>query len=142
MADVALLRKRVRSAIDAGRRGAAERRERSAHAGRAYEAFLNDVAVPAFRQLANILRAEGVLFDVQTPAGGVSLVADRSRDDRLGLELDSTTDPPMPMLIVTRQRGSRLLRTERAVKTGGTIESITEDELIDRVIDELRPWLE
>ena len=142
MADVALLRKRVRSAIDAGRRGAAERRERSAHAGRAYEAFLNDLAVPAFRQLANILRAEGLLFDVQTPAGGVALVADRSRDDRLGLELDSTTDPPMPMLIVTRQRGSRLLRTERTVKTGGTIESITEDELIDRVIDELRPWLE
>ena len=109
---------------------------------RAYETFLNDVAIPAFRQLANVLRSEGLLFDVQTPAGGVSLASDRSRDDRLELELDSTTDPPTPMLIVSRQRGSRLLRTERTVKTGGTIESITEDELIDRVIDELRPWLE
>ena len=142
MADVALLRKRVRGAIDAGRRTAAERRERSAHAGRAYETFLNDVAIPAFRQLANVLRSEGLLFDVQTPAGGVSLASDRSRDDRLELELDSTTDPPTPMLIVSRHRGSRLLRTERTVKTGGTIESITEDELIDRVIEELRPWLE
>jgi hypothetical protein len=142
MADVAILRKRVRGAIDAGRRTAAERRERSVQAARAYEAFLDGVAVPAFRQLANVLRAEGLSFDVQTPSGAVHLVSDRHRDDRLELELDATTDPPTPTLIVSRQRGSRLLRAERPVKTGGAIDSITEDELIDRVLEELRPWLE
>ena len=142
MADVALIRKRIRSAIEAGRRGAAERRERAAAAARAYDAFLNDMAVPAFRQVANVLRAESLPFDVQTPSNGVHLVSDRVRDDRIELELDTTTDPPTPLLIVTRTRGGRLLRAERPVKDGAAIESITEDELIERLIDELRPWLE
>jgi hypothetical protein len=142
VADVALVHKRIRSAIESGRRSAAERRERAAIAARAYEAFLNDIAVPAFRQVANVLRSEGLPFDVQTPSGGVHLVSDRTRDDRLELELDTTTDPPTPMLIVTRARGGRHVRAERPVKEGAAIETITEDELIERLIDELRPWLE
>jgi hypothetical protein len=139
---VALLRKRIQSAIEAGRRGAAERRQRAAAASRAYETFLNEMATPAFRQVANVLRAEGLPFDVQTPLNGVHLVFDRARDDRIELELDTSTDPPSPMLIVTRTRGGRLLRAERPVKEGAAIETITEDELIERLIDELRPWLE
>ena len=50
---------------------------RSDEAGRAYEAFLNQRAIPIFRQVANILRAEGFLFTVFTPAGGVRLMSDR-----------------------------------------------------------------
>ena len=142
MVPVAQLRKRIRSAIEAGRRGAAERRQRAVAASRAYETFLNEMATPAFRQVANVLRAEGLPFDVQTPANGVHLVSDRMRDDRIELELDTSSDPPSPMLIVTRTRGGRLLRAERPVKEGAAIEAITEDELIERLIDELRPWLE
>jgi hypothetical protein len=142
VADVAVLRKRIKAAIESGRQSAALRRERVAQATRAYETFLNDVAVPAFRQVANVLRSEGVPFDVQTPSQSVRLVSDRGRDDRIELELDPSHDPPVAVLIVTRTRGGRLLSAERPIKQGAAIESITEDDLLDRLIAELQPWLE
>ena len=139
--DVALIRKRLKSEIDLARRTAAERRERSKAATRAYETFLEEIAVPTFRQMSNVLRAEGIPFEVQTPLGGVRLVSDRSRDDVISLELDSTQDPPQVMLSSMRTWGSRVLQTERAVKERTAIERITHDDLLERVLEELRPWL-
>jgi hypothetical protein len=141
VADVGLIRKRLRSEIDQARRSAAERRERAQAASRAYQAFLEDVATPTFRQMATVLRAEGILFEVQTPSGGVRLVADRSRDDVIALELDESQDPPQVMLTSTRSRGSRIMRTERAVKDRTAIDRISEDDLLERLFDEVRPWL-
>jgi hypothetical protein len=141
MADVALIRKRLRSEIEQARRTAAERRERTKAATRAYETFVETIAIPALRQLATVLRAEGIPFEVQTPSGGVRLVADRNRDDSIELELDGTQDPPQLTLISTRTWGGRLLRSERAVKERVPIDRITEDEFLERVIEELRPWL-
>jgi hypothetical protein len=139
--DVALIRKRLKTEIDQARRTAAERRERSKTATRAYETFLEEIAVPTFRQIANVLRAEGIPFEVQTPLGGVRLVSDRSRDDAISLELDTTQDPPQLMLSSMRTWGGRVLQTERAVKERTAIELITQDDVLDRVIEELRPWL-
>jgi hypothetical protein len=141
VADIGLIRKRLRTEIDQARRSAAERRERSTAASRAYQAFLDDIATPAFRQMATVLRAEGILFEMQTPSGAVRLVADRSRDDVIQLELDESQDPPQALLISTRNRGSRMIRTERAVKERAAIDKITEDDLIERLFDEIRPWL-
>ena len=45
------------------------------------------------------------------------------------------------MFVTTQTRGSRLLRTERPVKDRASIESISEDEVIEQLIEELRPWL-
>ena len=141
MADVGLIRKRLRSEIEQARRTSAERRERAHAALRAYETFLEEIAIPTFRQMANVLRAEGILFEVQTPSGGVRLVADRTRDDVVELELDESQDPPQVMLSSTRSRGSRVIRTEGAVRERTSIERITEDDLLERLFDELRPWL-
>ena len=140
MADVGLIRKRLRAEIDAARKTAATRRERAAAAERAYETFLDSVAVPAFRQVATVLRAEGIPFEVQTPANGVRLVFDRHHD-AIALELDTTLDPPQPLLVSTHTRGSRSIRSERQVKDGADISTIGEDDLIERLIEELRPWL-
>ena len=140
MADVGLIRKRLRAEIDAARKTAATRRERAAAAERAYETFLESVAVPAFRQVATVLRAEGIPFDVQTPATGVRLVSDRNRD-AIELELDTTGDPPQPLLVSTYSRGSRVVRNERHLKDGADISTIGEDDVIERLIEELRPWL-
>jgi hypothetical protein len=142
VADVGLIRKRLRHEIDAGRRAAATRRERAAAVSRAFDTFLADTAIPAFRAMANVLRAEGLPFEAQTPSGAVRLVSDRNRDDAIALSLDDTQDPPQPMLVTTRARGSRMIRTERPVKEGADIDRITEDEVIERLIEELRPWLE
>jgi hypothetical protein len=140
VADVGLIRKRLRAEIDRARKSAALRRERAAAAERAYETFLDSVAIPAFRQVATVLRAESIPFDVQTPAGGVRLVSDRHRD-AIELELDTTLDPPQPLLVSTHTRGSRVVRSERQVKDGAEIAAIGEDDVIERLIEELRPWL-
>ena len=139
--DVAVIRKRLKSEIEQARRTTAERRERAKTTTRAYEQFLSDVAIPTFRQLATVLRAEGIPFEVQTPSGGVRLVSDRNRDDVIGLELDATQDPPQVMLNSTRTWGSRVLQNERAVKEKTSIEHITEGDLFDRLFEEVRPWL-
>jgi hypothetical protein len=141
VADVGLIRKRLRFEIDAARRASAERRARTAAATSAYEQFLAMSAVPVFRQIANVLRAEGIPFEVQTPGQGVRLVSDRDRDDVIEIELDTTADPPQPTLISTRTRGSRVVRSESPIKPGAAIETLTEDDLIERLMQELRPWL-
>jgi hypothetical protein len=139
--DVALIRKRLRTEIEQARRTAAERRERARSATEAYQTFLDEMAIPTFRQIANVLRAEGIQFDVQTPSGGVRLVSDRNRDDLIEIELDTTHDPPQVTVSSKRTWGSRLVLNERAVKDRTSIERLTEDDVLDRVIEELRPWL-
>jgi hypothetical protein len=139
--DVALIRKRLKTEIDQARRTAAERRERSKSATRAYETFLDEIAIPTFRQIANVLRAEGIPFELQTPSDGVRLVSDRNRDDVISLELDGTEDPPQVMVSSLRSWGSRVLRTERAVKERTSIERLTEEDVLERVLEDLRPWL-
>ena len=141
MADIALIRKRLRTEIDQARRTSAERRDRAKAAARAYETFLETIAIPTFRQLATVLRAEGIVFEVQTPSQSVRLVSDRNRDDAITLELDETHDPPQVTLASTRTRGSRVVQNEGAVKERTAIDKLTEDDLIERVIEEMRPWL-
>jgi hypothetical protein len=141
MPDVGVVRKRVRFAIDAARRDQTERRGRATEAAKAYESFLDSAAAPAFRMMANVLKAEGLAFDVMTPSGGVRLNSDRNRDDAIELELDSSVDPPEPLVTVTRARGSRVVRKERPVKPGTPLVQLTEDDVVEMLIEELRPWL-
>jgi hypothetical protein len=141
MSDVGVIRKRVRFAIDAARRDQGERRARASEAAKQYESFLESVATPAFRTLANVLKAEGLAFDVMTPSGGVRLASDRNRDDAIELELDSSVDPPQPLVTITRARGSRVVRTERPVKEGALLAQLTEEDVVEMLLEELRPWL-
>jgi hypothetical protein len=141
VADPGQLRKRLKSAIEAARRASTTRRERATAATRDYEEFLEQRAVPAFRAMANVLRAEGIPFEMMTPSGGVRLVADKNRDDVIELELDSSLDPPQPLLITVQSRGSRVLRTERLVKEGSPISQISEDEVIELLMEQVKPWL-
>lgn len=141
MTDVGILRKRVKFVMEQVRRDQAERRGRAAEAARAYDAFLAERAVPAFRAMANVLKAEGMPFEVTTPSGGVRLVSERHRDDAIELELDATADPPEPLVTITRTRGSRSLRTDRPVKAGTPIDRLTEEDVVEMLLEEIRPWL-
>src|SRR5262249_38278917 len=69
--ELADLRRRLRSAFDAARREARNRRASRDAAARDYEDFLTLTAIPAFRQFAAALIAEGHAFHVHTPAGSV-----------------------------------------------------------------------
>jgi hypothetical protein len=139
--DVALVRKRLKTEIEQARRAAGERRERAKTATRAYEAFLGEVAVPIFRQVAAVLRAEGIPFEVQTPSGGVRLVSDRNRDDVIALELDASQDPPQVLISSLRSWGSRVIQSERGLNDRTAIDRLTEEDVLHRLLEELRPWL-
>jgi hypothetical protein len=141
VADVGVIRKRIRAEIDKARRDQAERRARVADATRVYEQFLENAAIPVFRMVANILKAEGYPFEVMTPAGGVRLQSERHRDDALEIELDTTADPPQPLVTITRNRGSRIVQSDRSIKWHTPLEQLTEDDVIEMLLEELRPWL-
>jgi hypothetical protein len=131
----------VKSAIEQARRDQAERRGRAAEAQKNYEIFLETAAVPVFRMFANILKSEGLNFEVMTPAGGVRLQSERNRDDAIEMELDISADPPQPLVTVTRVRGSRVIQTDRSIKGSNPLVQLGEEDVIDMLLDELRPWL-
>ena len=141
MADVALVRKRVRAAIEQARRDQAERRDRAADAQKSYDAFLENSAIPVFRMIANILKSEGLNFDVATPSGGVRLYSERQRNDAIEMELDTSADPPQPLVTITRSRGSRVIQSDRTIKGSNPLVQLTDDDVIDMLLEELRPWL-
>jgi hypothetical protein len=141
MADVAIVRKLIRAEIEKVRRDQADRRARVAEATTAYEAFLQNAAIPVFRMFANILKAEGLNFEVMTPSGGVRLQSERHRDDAIEMELDTTADPPEPLLTITRARGSRVVQAERTMKGNTPLSQLNEDDVVEMLLEEMRPWL-
>jgi hypothetical protein len=141
MADVAVVRKRVRTAIEQARRDQAERRGRVAEAQKNYDTFLETAAIPAFRMVANVLKSEGLHYEVMTPAGGVRLQSERNREDAIEMELDTTADPPQPLVTTTRARGSRVVQDDRSIKGSNPLVHLTEEDVIDMLLEELRPWL-
>jgi hypothetical protein len=141
MADVAEVRKRIRTEIERARRDQADRRTRVAEATRAYEEFLESAAIPVFRMFANVLKSEGLHFEVMTPAGGVRLQSERNRDDAIEMELDTTADPPQPLVTTTRVRGSRVVQSDRSIKGSNPLVQLTEHDVIDMLLEEMRPWL-
>jgi hypothetical protein len=141
MADVGVVRKRVRFAIEQARRDQADRRERVAEARRNYQTFLETAAIPVFRMFANILKSEGLNFEVMTPADGVRLQSERNRDDAIEMELDATADPPQPLVTITRVRGSRVVQSDRTIKGSNPLVQLTEEDVVEMLLEELRPWL-
>ena len=138
---MAIIRKRVRAAIEQARRDQAERRERIAEAKKVYEVFLERDAIPVFRMFANVLKAEALAFEVMTPAGGVRLQSERNREDAIEMELDTTADLPVPLVTITRSRGSRIVQKDRRVTDGKPLVQLTENDVVEMLLEELRPWL-
>jgi hypothetical protein len=142
MTDVAQVRKRIQKAIEQARRESAERRSRVHDAQQAYDEFLETRAIPAFRSVAVVLKSEGLSWEVMTPSGEVRLVPDRRRDDSIVLNFDATAEPPQPMVSVTRGHGGRVVHSERPVNAGTpSPAALTQDDVVEMLIDELRPWL-
>ena len=139
--ETAHVRKRLKAAIDGARSRSQERRQRNAAADTAFTTFLEQVATPLLRQLAGALKAEGHAFTVFTPGGSVRLAADRSRDDFIDLTLDTSGDMPQVLARISFSRGSRTIDQERPVRPGAGPEAITEDELLEFLIEAVDPWL-
>ena len=132
--EISDIRKRILVTIDRAKQRDAARRTRADEAARAYSTFLATIAVPMFRQVTNVLRAEGHPFGVFTPSGSVKLVSDRTAEDSIEIVLDTSGDEPRVMGHTTRSRGGRVLESEQPV---GDPATLTEGDLLEFVLKEL-----
>jgi len=139
--EIATVRQRVQETIQRARREAAQRRARTDEASREYDAFLDRIAVPIFRQVANVLKVENYAFTVFTPSGSVRLMSDRAAEDYIELVLDTTSDTPTVIGHSSRLRGRRVIETERPVGVG-PIPDLTEDDVLVFVLKELEAFVE
>ena len=140
--EISDVRKRVLDTIDRSRRNAAERRARADEASREYGVFLETIAIPIARQVANALRAESFLFTVSTPGGSVRLTSERTSQDYIELTLDTTGATPAVLGHVSRARGRRVLESERPIHAGGRVAEITENDVLSFLMKELEPFVE
>lgn len=137
--EISLVRKRLTETIERAKKRAAERRGRNDQAARDFEVFLQKIAVPLVRQVANALKADGYAFTVFTPSDSVRLMSDRSTDDFIEIGLDTTDDPPRVTGQVSRTRGRRVIDAQRAI---GAPETLTEEELLAFLLKELEAFVE
>jgi len=137
--EIADVRKRLLHMIERAKRQAGERRARNDQASRAFDTFLETIAVPLFRQVANSLRADGYLFNVFTPTGSVRLMSDRGAEDYIEVSLDMSDTAPRVVGHTSRSRGRRVLEFERAI---GDPEALTEDDVLEFLLKELEAFVE
>ena len=140
--EVSEVRRHLMLAIDRAKARAQQKRQNAAEGERAYAAFLEEVATPTTRMLANALKAEGYLFTVSTPSGGLRLASDRGRDDYIELALDASGDTPTVLGRVRHTRGSRTLEDERPIKPGAAPQDVTQADVLSFLVNALDPWLE
>jgi hypothetical protein len=137
--EISAVRQRLNDTVERAKRRAAERRARADEAGRAYDRFLEHIAVPLFRQIANILRADGYLFNVFTPSGSVRLMSDRHAEDFIEILLDSAGDHPYVAGHTSRSRGRRVDESEREL---GDPATLSEEDVLAFLLKELEPFVE
>lgn len=140
--EVSEVRKRLRAAIDEHRRAAASRQVAVDAAFADYERFLSTVAIPVVQMLANVLRAERYSFTVFTPRGGLRLASAKSGDDYIEFSLDTSSITPTVLLNTSRTRGRRLVRSERPLRSGATVSELTEDDVLQGLLEEIAPLVE
>ena len=139
--ETSVLRKRIGDTIEKARRAAAERRVRSDEAARSFGVFLDQVAVPLFKQVANVLRASGYGFTVFTPAGAVRLMSDKRSEDYVELTLDSSGDHPLVIGKSSRAHGRNVVEREQAIAEV-SVEHLTEEHVLNYLLKEIEPFVE
>jgi hypothetical protein len=129
--ELAELRRDILRAIEHARAEATERRQGSDAAHTAYAHFIVEVAGPLVRQTVSILRAEGLPFQAQTPAGSARIASDKSADDYLEFVLDTTVRPPRVLgrlsISLTRQN---VQVEETPIAEGTAIGKLSEEHLL------------
>ena len=139
--ETSVVRKRVNEAIERAKRRASERRTRSDEAARDYARFLEQIAVPIFRQVASSLKVSNFTFTVFTPSGSVRLMSDKTAEDFIELTLDATGERPLVMGHTSRTRGRRVIESERPI-ADAAIADLADEQVLDFLLTELTPMIE
>ena len=140
--EVSEVRRRLRAAIDEAKRRSTERRTQRDAAARAWGELLPQTAVPAFQAVASALTGEGHRFKVHTPGEAVRLSPDRPGEEFIELSLDTSGDEPAVMLRSAHGRGRRMVSAERSLATGAAISGLTQEQIVDALLQELIPFIE
>ena len=140
--EVSAVRQQILLTIERAKRSAADRRAANDDAGREYGVFLDQLAVPLFRQTSSVLRAEGYLFNLFTPSGGVRLMSDKSADDFIELVLDTTGAVPQVMGRTSRAWGNRTNVSEQPLNPSGPIREVTEADVLAFLLKALEQFVE
>lgn len=139
--EISEIARQLKHAIERGRRATADRRQRTDAAAVAYQTFLERIAVPLFKQVANALRAENIPFQVFTPGGGLRLASDRTAEDFIELALDVSGDRPFVLGRVSYARGSRVLSHESAIRSDREIGQLTDEDVFEFLLREIPPFI-
>jgi len=137
--EISDIKRRVVETIEQARHQAAERRARTDEATREYAVFLDQIAIPVFRQVANVLRSEGYPFTVFTPGGSVRLMSDRTAEDYIELALETGGSDPVVSGHTSRSRGRRIVESELEI---GPPSALGEDDVLSFVLKALTPLVE
>jgi hypothetical protein len=148
--EVSQVRRRLLLATEQAKERAKGRREQNAAAEAAYATFLEQVAVPVAKQVANVLKAEGLPFTAFTPGNGLRLAYDRGRDDFVEISLDADGDVPQVVGRTSRTRGSRTIVEITPLFANGASEAgaradpaaLSEEDVLEFLATAVGPWLE
>jgi hypothetical protein len=144
--ETSVVRQAVMALLQHVKRSPADRREnrrvQTDQATREYGEFLNRIAVPLFKQVADVLRAEGYQFDVFTPGGSVRLMSGRNSDSYIEIALDTKGSAPKVLGRVSHSRGHDVVETELVLNATADINALTEADVLGFVVGELEPFVE
>ena len=142
MLDTAEVNRRLTHHLADLQKASAKRRADIDEARQTFDTVLEREVAPTVRQLAQVLKSRGFTFSVQTPAGAVRLVSDRSSDDFIAVELDVTRRPPAVVAVRQYTRGRRLIDDERILREGQAIGSLDAEHVLDTLLELIDPFVE
>ncbi|MEO6222126.1 MAG: hypothetical protein ABIP90_02675, partial [Vicinamibacterales bacterium] len=129
--EVAELRQQILREIERAQEKVLERRHTGDAAHSAYARFIAEIAGPLVVQAVQIMRAERLPFQAQTPADSVRIASDASADDFIEFVLDSSVRPPRVLgrssVAVSRHN---VVVEEVPIAPGTPIEELTEADLL------------
>lgn len=137
MTEVAEVSRRVRRMIERARADAAARRTRADADAELAQRFIQDVATPVARQVASVLRSEGLAFRLSTPPGAVRLVSEGRTEDYIDLSVDTTADPVTITTEVSHERGRRVSTVERPLRADAPVSDLTDEDVLGFFLDVL-----
>lgn len=141
MLEAADVRKQLTHRLAELRKAQTQRRAANDKARTDFEAVLEREIAPTVRQFAQALKAEGHGFSVQTPAGAVRLVSDRSAENAMEVVLEAGATPAV-VLRWNVTRGRRQHDGERTLASGDAIATIDASQVLAALLDTIEPFVE
>lgn len=133
--ELAELRRQLLREIERARAEAVVRRESSDAAHSAYAKFIVEVAGPLVRQTVSVLRAEGLPFQAQTPAGSARIASEKNAEDFIEFVLDTSVRPPRVLGRVSHAISRHNVHVEEhPIAESAAISKLNESDLLGFLI--------